>query len=91
MHCGGEAGVLDEEEALGGASGQGLVLVPISAQLELFVHRVTYLNPECVLELLKLSCIVNECKPLPPGHLIIFSQDVIHEIVAEGRPAESTR
>lgn len=28
---------------------------------------------------------------VPPGHLIIFSQDIIHEIVAEGRPAESIR
>jgi hypothetical protein len=28
---------------------------------------------------------------VPPGHLLIFSQDLIHEIVAEARPAESTR
>ena len=50
------------------ACGQGLKLVPISAQLELFSPPcVTQLNPECVLELLKLSSNKNECKPLPAG------------------------
>ena len=45
---------------------QGLTLVPISAQLELFCPPC---NPthECVLEMLKLSSNVNECKPLPAG------------------------
>ena len=32
------------------------------------VHGVTQLDPECVLELLKLSSDVNECKPLPLFH-----------------------
>ena len=44
---------------------QGLTLVPVQLNLSSSVHRVTRLNPECVLELLKLSSTVNECKPLP--------------------------
>jgi hypothetical protein len=31
------------------------------------VHRVTLINPDCVLELLKLSSNGNECKPLSSG------------------------
>jgi hypothetical protein len=34
------------------------------------VHGVTQLNPECVLELLKLSSDVNECKPLLRGRAV---------------------
>jgi len=44
---------------------QELTLVPISLNLSSSVHRVTNLAHECVLELLKLSSNVNECKPLP--------------------------
>ena len=45
---------------------QGLTLVPISAQLERFCPPYSpEVAHECVLELLKLSSAVNECKPLP--------------------------
>ena len=46
------------------ATFRGLQLFRFQLNLSSFVHRVTQLNPECVLELLKLSSNVNECKPL---------------------------
>jgi len=51
--------------------GRGLHSFSISAQLELFYHNTftveATLTHECVLELLKLSSNLNECKPLPRG------------------------
>ena len=51
-------------------SRQGLTLVPISGQLELFCPPCNPpFNHECVLELLKLSSDVKEFKPLLPGEV----------------------
>ena len=48
-------------------TGRGLHLFRFQLNLSASVHRVTQLNPECVLELLKLSSNVNKCKPLITG------------------------
>ena len=61
---------VDFDPGRGGVDGRGgRVLHSFRFQLNLSssVHRVTQLNPECVLELLKLSSNVNECKPLGGG------------------------
>ena len=50
-----------------GVHGRGLYSFRFQLNLSSSVHRVTQLNPECVLELLKLSSNVNECKPLVHG------------------------
>jgi hypothetical protein len=44
---------------------RGLHSLRFQLNLSSSVFRVTQLNPECILELLKLSSNVNECKPLP--------------------------
>jgi len=44
---------------------RGLHSLPLQLNLSASVHRMTLLPHECVLELLKLSCNVDECKPLP--------------------------
>jgi len=44
--------------------GRGSHSLPFQLNLSSFVHRMTHSNHECVLELLKLSCNVDECKPL---------------------------
>jgi len=49
-------------------TGRGLHSFRFQLHLSACVHRVTHLNPECVLELLKLSSIVVECKPLVTGY-----------------------
>jgi len=58
----------------GGGAGQaeahdsrGLHSFRFQLNLSSPVHRVTQLNPECVLELLKFSSNVNECKPQHDG------------------------
>ena len=47
--------------------GRGLHSFRFQLNLSSSVHRVTHFNPECVLELLKLSSNVNQCKPLVGG------------------------
>ena len=47
--------------------GRGLHSFRYQLNFSSALHRVTQLNPECVLELLKLSSNVNECKPLLEG------------------------
>ena len=47
--------------------GRGLLSFRCQLNLSSPVHRVTQLKPECVLEMLKLSSKVNECKPLRVG------------------------
>jgi hypothetical protein len=50
-----------------GTGGRGLHSFRFQLNLSSSVQRVTQLNPECVLELLKLSSNVNEYKPLTGG------------------------
>ena len=53
--------------------GRGLHSFPFQLNLSYSVHRITNLTHECVLELLKLSSNVNECKPLIEGaHLLTW-------------------
>ena len=47
--------------------GRGLHSFRFQFNLSSYVHRVTQIHPERVLELLKLSSDVNECKPLHAG------------------------
>jgi len=47
--------------------GRGLHWFRFQLNLSSSVHHVAQLNPECVLELLKLSSDVNDCKPLVFG------------------------
>ena len=54
-------------DAVDGDGGRGLHSFRFQLNLSSSVHRVTQLNPECVLELLKLSSNVNECQPLHGG------------------------
>jgi len=49
------------------SSGRGLHSFPFHLNLTSSVHRMTKVTHECVLELLKLSSNVNECKPLRSG------------------------
>jgi hypothetical protein len=56
---------VDECEPL--VHGRGLPSFPFQLNLSSSVHRVTQLNPECVLELLKLSSNVKQCQPLVHG------------------------
>ena len=50
-----------------GDGGRGLHSFPFQLNLSSSVHRITNGPHECVLELLKLSSNVNECKPLDGG------------------------
>jgi len=52
---------------------RGLHSFRFQLNLSSSVHRVTQLNPECVLELLKLSSNVNECKLLPMNSITMYS------------------
>jgi hypothetical protein len=45
----------------------GLHSFRVQLNLSSSVHRVTQLNPQCVLDLLKLRSNVNECEPLIGG------------------------
>ena len=60
---------------------RGLHSFQYQLNLRSSVHRVTQLNPECVLELLKLSSNVNEWKPLPLlllHHALLFLVELLH-------------
>jgi hypothetical protein len=50
-----------------GGAGKGLHSFRFQLNLSSSVPRVTQLNPECVLDFLKLNSNVNECKPLGAG------------------------
>jgi len=56
------------------ASGRGSSSLRFQLNLSSSVHHVTQLNSECVLELLKLSSTVNECKPLASGRRLSEGQ-----------------
>jgi len=80
LHFAGEATMRQHPATMHGAflsgvreaaliAGRGLHSFRFQLNLSSSVHRVTQLNPECVMELLKLSSNVNECKPLIAGRL----------------------
>jgi len=55
-----------------GHYGKGLHSVPFQLTLSSSVQRITQLNHECVMELLKLSSHENECEPLHYGLALEF-------------------
>jgi len=56
---------------------RGLHLFLFQFNLSSAVHRVTQLNPECVLGLLKLRYNVNERKPLPVVAMVLKLSSVV--------------
>ena len=65
-------------------AGRGLHSFRFQLNLSSSLHRVTQLNPERVLEWLKFSYNVNECKPLPAGSCAFFTPS---QFAAEARVA----
>jgi len=73
-------------------SGRGLHSYPIQLNSSSSVHRVTrpYLAHKGVLELLKLSSTINECKPLTSGRLaqqpaVVYADDSLPDDLRQPR------
>jgi len=83
------AAVLRDQAAAVRPGGKGVHSFRFQLNLSSSVHRGTQLNPECVLELLKLSSNVNECQPLPGGQCVGRPGHGPHAGAGRGRTVHS--
>jgi Rps23 Pro-64 3,4-dihydroxylase Tpa1-like proline 4-hydroxylase len=68
--------------------GRGLHSFPFQLNLSYSVHPITNLTHECVLELLKLSSHVNECKPLFLGYAVALAVGMLGHSVLQPKSAQ---